>query len=122
MKEFVAYLYDEYYAVVSQPPAKVLADAPVMIERYLATRDFADQREAWFDKVRQIAGDLGYALKPKDYKQHPDDYPGSIADITTVLRIGLTGKSVAPDLLEIEQVLGERRARARLTAYQEKLA
>ena len=37
----------------------------------------------------------------KEYKENPDNYKGSVADISTVLRVALTSKSMTPDLYEI---------------------
>ena len=43
----------------------------------------------------------------KDYKENPDNYKGSVADVSTVLRVALTSKSMTPDLYEIMRLLGK---------------
>ena len=48
---------------------------------YLETYDHSDDQSQWFEKIRTITADLGYAVKPKDYKKHPDEYKGSVADL-----------------------------------------
>ena len=45
----------------------------------------------------------------KEYKENPDKYKGSVADISTVLRVALTSKSMTPDLYEIMRLLGKDR-------------
>ena len=45
----------------------------------------------------------------KEYKENPDKYKGSVADISTVLRVALTSKSMTPDLYEIMKLLGKDR-------------
>lgn len=45
----------------------------------------------------------------KEYKENPDNYKGSVADISTVLRVALTSKSMTPDLYEIMKLLGKDR-------------
>lgn len=65
-----------------------------------------DDNEAWFNKMKEMADKLGYATNMKEYKQNPDNYKGSIVDISNVLRIALTTKSMTPDLYQIMQILG----------------
>ena len=50
----------------------------------------------------------------KDYKNNPDNYKGSVADISTVLRVAITSKSMTPDLYEIMRLLGKTRILDRL--------
>ena len=52
----------------------------------------------WFDQIRTLAGELGFALRQKDYKKNPDAYPGSIADAAAVIRVLVTGSRQSPDL------------------------
>ena len=59
-------------------------------------------------KVKDIAEKKGFALKPKDYKKNPDQYPGSIVDVSNVIRVAITGRQNSPDLWEISQALGEK--------------
>jgi glutamyl-tRNA synthetase len=71
---------------------------------------------AWFEQVRQLSASLGFAPSNKEYKKNPDAYPGSIADVSQVIRVLLTGSRRSPDLGEVCAAIGEpealRRARA----------
>ena len=62
--------------------------------------------DAWFNKMKEMAEKLGYASNMKEYKQNPDNYKGNIADISNVLRVVLTTKSMTPDLYQIMKILG----------------
>lgn len=53
---------------------------------------------------------MGYAIKPKDYKKHPEEYKGSVAHVSTVIRIAVMGRSQSPDVWSIQQILGEDRS------------
>ena len=81
---------------------------------------FADERLAhqsgWFEKIRGITADLGYAVKPKDFKKHPEDYKGHVGHVSTVIRIALTGRAQSPDIWEIQQIMGEELTRERIKA------
>ena len=85
--------------------------------KYLETYDHADDSAAWFDKVKAITDELGFAVKPKDFKKEPEKFKGSIVHITNMLRIALTGRANAPDIHEVSHVLGEDIVRARLSKW-----
>lgn len=69
----------------------------------------SDTSEEWFNKVKLMCDKLGYASNMKEYKQNPDAYKGSVADISTVLRVALTSKAQTPDLYQIMNILGKDR-------------
>ena len=71
----------------------------------------------WFDKIRDIAVQLGYAAKPKDFKKHPEEYKGHVGHVSTVIRIALMGRAQSPDVWTIQQILGEERTRKRRENY-----
>lgn len=116
-KEFLSFYYDETFRYESPFPENVGAtDRKEIAKRYLDTLDFADDKDTWWQKVKNIAEDMDYALQPKKYKKNPELYKGSITDVSNVIRIALTGRANSPDIYEISQVLGEERARARVQA------
>jgi glutamyl-tRNA synthetase len=116
--DFISYFYDGFYAVTGELPANAPAgDAALILGAYLDSYDHADDRDAWFDKIRDIAESLGYAKKPKDFKKDPDRYKGHVGDVSAVIRIALTGRAVSPDLYEIQQILGEDTVRSRITNF-----
>ncbi|MDR0596208.1 MAG: glutamate--tRNA ligase [Clostridiales Family XIII bacterium] len=112
---FISYFYDDFFEVAGDLPERVpSSDIAHIIEGYLQGYDHADDRDLWFGKIRELAEDLGYAAKPKDYKKEPDRYKGHVGDVSAVLRIALTGRAESPDLYEIQQILGEVRVRERM--------
>ena len=56
--------------------------------------------------MKDLAEEYGYAREVKEYKANPDAYKGHVGDVSTVIRVKLTGRSNTPDLYEIMQVLG----------------
>ncbi|MBO4725227.1 MAG: glutamate--tRNA ligase, partial [Firmicutes bacterium] len=91
-------------------------DAKAVLTKYLEGYDHSDDQSVWFDKIRTIATDLGYAAKPKDYKKNPEMYKGHVGDVSTVIRLAVVGRAQSPDIWEIQQILGEERTRARVKA------
>ena len=76
--------------------------------------DSNDDKDTWFNKMKEVASSLGYAGEMKLYKENPDNYKGSIADFSTILRVTLTSKSNTPDLYEIMKLLGVKNIKERI--------
>ena len=112
--DFIGYFFDEAFEIKDGYPAEAAADADAIIRSYLDSYDHSDDNEQWFGKIRQIAVDMGYAAKPKDYKKNPDDYKGHVGHVSTVIRIALMGRAQSPDVWAIQQIMGEDMVRARL--------
>ena len=116
MFDFISYFFDDYFRVQDEMPKEAADDASVILSKYLETYDHADDQETWFGKIREMAIDMGYAAKPKDFKKNPDTYKGHVGHVSTVIRIALTGRQQSPDIWQIQQILGEEKTRTRIKA------
>lgn len=117
--EFISYFFDDMFAREDEIPAEVSAeDAREILKKYMESYDNADDQSQWFDKIRNIAVELGYAAKPKDYKKNPEDYKGHVGHVSTVIRIALMGRAQSPDVWCIQQIMGEDMTRRRITSYE----
>ena len=74
----------------------------------------SDDKQTWFNKLKDLAEKHGYAREVKEYKANPDGFKGHVGDVSTVIRVALTGRQNTPDMYEIMQVLGEDSVKARL--------
>ena len=119
MVENISYFFDDMFKIEDSFPAEVEAagDTAVILEKYLETYDHSDDQETWFNKIRAITEELGYAVKPKDFKKNPDQYKGHVGHVSTVSRLALMGRQQSPDVWEIQQILGETRTRERLAKF-----
>ena len=119
MVKNLSYFFDETFRIEDEMPAEVVnaGDVSTIISKYLETYDHSDDNETWFNKIRAITDELGYAVKPKDYKKHPEEYKGHVGHVSTVIRVALMGRQQSPDIWEIQQILGEDRTRARLQKF-----
>lgn len=116
--DFISYFYDELFEYEDELPAEVSEeDAEEIIIRYMETYDHSDDQGGWFDKIRDIASDMGYATRPKDYKNEPDKYKGHVGHVSTVVRLAIIGRKESPDIWEIQQIMGEDKVRRRLRAW-----
>lgn len=116
MVENLSYFFDSTFRIQEDFPAEASDDADTILEKYLESYNHSDSQDQWFDKIRRIASDLGYAAKPKDFKKHPEEYKGHVGHVSTIIRIAVMGRSQSPDVWEIQQILGEFRTRERIKA------
>ena len=112
VKENIEYMYDEkFFAKEQKYPYQVIhekEDVDKILDLYMEKYyDENDDKQQWFDKIKELAGELGYAKEVKEYKANPDAYKAHVGDVSTVLRVALTGRTNTPDMYEIMQVLGK---------------
>lgn len=113
--EFISYFFDEYFDIVDNYPENIDGEeAKKLLKAYLETYDHSDDQSQWFDKIRIIAQDNGYAAKPKDYKKNPEVYKGHVGDVSSVIRIAVIGRATSPDVWELQQIMGEAKVRNRI--------
>ena len=91
-----------------------IGDVKEILKAYVEMYDSNFSKEDWFNNIKVMAQDMGYCTNMKEYKQNPDAYKGSIADVTGFIRVALTNKQNTPDIYLIMQVLGETTTRQRL--------
>ena len=121
-KEYLSFFFDELFTCDGAYPENVsAADAKRILDEYAAIYDPADDSGVWFDRIKALAERLGYAANMKDYKQNPSAYRGSVADVSMVLRVAVTGRQNSPDMYEIMRLLGRERVLRRLGSAAENL-
>lgn len=113
IKDHIWYMYDELfenreleYEFQSITNKDEIANIlKLYMEKYFNVED----KETWFNNMKALCDELGYASDMKAYKENPEAFKGNIADISMVLRVALTTKSMTPDLYEIMKNLGKER-------------
>lgn len=114
-KDYFSFFFSSLYKADYTLPENIdKADAAAFLERYLTVYDQSDDRQAWFDKIKAIAPTLNFAAETKEYKANPDAFKGHAGDLSTVLRIAVTGRRNTPDLCSIMQVLGADETKNRI--------
>ena len=113
-KPYMGFFYDEY---LEKPEfddrfdQKLIADA---LNLFLKSYDPADDSAVWFEKVKAIATAIGFTTDMKAYKADPTAFPGTVADVSTFIRLAVTGKTNSPDLYTVMQILGYDRTVQRI--------
>lgn len=119
VKENIEYMYDEKFLNKEQEyPYQVISekeDINRILELYLEKYyNENDDKQEWFDKIKELSGELGYAKEVKEFKANPEAYKAHVGDVSTVIRVALTGRTNTPDMYEIMKVLGKESIEKRL--------
>ena len=113
-KPYMGFFYDEYLEAPVFEEKFEKAVIRSALEKFLERFSFQDDATVWFDKVKEITQELGFTTDMKAYKQNPDAFPGTVADVSTFLRLAVTGKTNSPDLYTVMQILGYDRTVQRI--------
>lgn len=113
LKEDNPYPFDEKVS-----KENIIKALKVFVDKY----DFSKDRDSWFDSVKLIGEELGYASRTKDYKNNPDAYIGSIADFASIIRVATFLSKNSPNLYDIFNILGEKEIKRRINLAIERLA
>ena len=126
VKENISYMYDElfekdnseyqYQVINDKDDIRRILD--LYISKYY---NFEDDKQTWFDKIKELAGEMGYAKEVKEFKANPGVYKAHVGDVSTVLRVALTKRTNTPDMYEIMQVLGKDVIESRFEIAKENL-
>ena len=117
IKKNIWYMYDELFTPSTYDFQKIKDHEEIskILTTYLDKYyQESDDKETWFNKIKDLTDELGYCSNMKEYKENPDKYKGSVADISTVIRVALTSSSMTPDLYEIMKLLGPNRIKSRI--------
>ena len=117
VKENISYMYDEIFENQEKSyPYQAInekEDIRKILEEYIKIYDENDDKQTWFDKIKELSGNLGYAKEVKEFKANPGMYKAHVGDVSTVLRIALTMRTNTPDMYEIMKILGKEKIEKR---------
>ena len=97
------------------------ADTKLVLQKYIQIYNQNDTTEDWFAKIKTLCTQTGFSDNVKDYKKNPQNYKGSVADVSGIIRVALTTKKNTPDLYELAKLLGQKEVLNRLNSAIEKL-
>ncbi len=114
-KPYMGFFFDEIFTIEdAYAECYDRNDIKCALALFLSSFDPTDDMNAWFDKIKAIAREIGYADDMKAYKADPEAYRGSVADVSMFLRVAVTGKLNSPDMYAVMQVLGKNRVCTRI--------
>ena len=118
VRQWLSFFYDELWnGEYDELGNMTREDARKIIEAYCAVYDVSDDKDTWFNKIKDLCEPLGFAREVKTYKKNPDAYKGHVGDVSGVLRLALTGRRQTPDLCSIMALFGRERCQARFARF-----
>ncbi len=120
VREYISFFFPETYENdLALPETIAPADAAAILKTYADVYNPAEDKQAWFDTVKSICEGLGFCPDVKQYKTDPTPWKGHVGDVSTVIRVAVTGRRNTPDLCAIMQNLGIDEVKARLATARE---
>ena len=119
IKNYIWYMFNEYFDSADREyEFKNITDREEIknvlntyIDKYY---NVEDDKDTWFNKMKELAVKFGFASNMKEYKNNPEAFKGNITDIATVIRVGVTTRSMTPDLYDILRLLGKEEINRRI--------
>ncbi|MBO4366028.1 MAG: glutamate--tRNA ligase [Clostridia bacterium] len=116
-KTFVQFFYGPYFRIEDEAEGfdgKLIAQ---ILETYLDGYRPEDDANAWFEHVKAVGEQYGFCSNMKEYREHPENWTGSVGDVSMFLRLALTGRKNSPDLYTVMQILGSAESERRIRMY-----
>ncbi|MBP1890723.1 glutamyl-tRNA synthetase [Clostridium moniliforme] len=122
VKEKIFYFFDELFDKetaedVELPKTLELEEAKNIIKNYAKIYNFNTDQETWFEELKALAVELGYATNRKEYKKNPEQFKGMVSDVAGAVRASLSHRTNTPDLYTIMQIMGEDKVRERFNKF-----
>ncbi len=122
VKGYMGFMYDSLFVIEDEYPENFKReDVKAVLSDFAASYDEKAEQNVWFDLIKSIGAKYGYCPDMKQYKEDPDGYKGSVADVSMFLRVAVTGKMNSPDMYSVMQILGYDRVIARIKKMIERL-
>ena len=122
MKDFIGFFYNGYFKVTDPYPDQFdRDDIKKILSSFSGSLDLGDDQNVWFDKIKAIAKENGFADDMKEYKTSPESFKGSVADVSMFIRVAVTGRMNSPDLYSVMQILGADETKKRLSDMTESI-
>ena len=115
---FVSFFFDETFdSSLAELPENLSKETTVkVLKAYASSYEEAADKNEWFEKMKELCEPLGFTPNVKEFKKNPESYLGHVGDVSTVVRVAVTGRRNTPDLYSIMMILGKERVLKRLDA------
>ena len=122
-KKYFWYMYEELFdkKAYKEDEYKEFYNKELLIDYIDNYYNESDDKETWFNQVKELADKHGFAKEVKAYKKEPEKYKGHIGDVCELIRIAVTSQKQTPDLFEILKILGKERIKNRVDLFTQTL-
>lgn len=115
VEDYISYMYDETFIPCYDLTGNATPELAVkVLEKYINMFDINDDKDGWFGRMKDLCPLVGCTPNVKEYKQNPDVFKGHVGDVSTIIRVALTGRTNTPDLYYITALLGKDKVKNRI--------
>ena len=117
----IKFFYNDYYNELVKelvfPENYTKENVVEVLQAYVNVFDLSLSEEEWFNQMKEIAVQCGYATNRKDYKKNPENYKGQVSDVAAILRLVVTLRLQSPNLYFVMQILGKDEVARRINLF-----
>lgn len=113
----ISYMYDELFDLNESYEHKDFYNKELLTYYIDNVYDENDDKDTWFNKIKEMSPKFGFASETKEYKNNPENYKGSVAHVCEIIRVAVTHRTMTPDLYEILKLLGKERIKTRIESF-----
>ncbi len=118
VKPFISFFYDELFERLENIPDGFDGeDVKNILEGFLASYDQNDDQNTWFGKIKEIGSKYGFCPDVKAYKASSEGFKGHVGDVSTFIRVAVTGRTNSPDLYAVMQLMGKELVEKRIRDF-----
>lgn len=115
--EYLSYMYNETFTPCYELTGNATPELAVkVLEKYIDVVNLDDDKDTWFGRMKDLCEGVGCTPNVKEYKANPEAFAGHVGDVSTIVRVALTGRTNTPDLYSITALLGADTVNSRLNA------
>lgn len=117
VSDYLSYMYDETFTPCFDLTGNATPELAVkVLEKYKDVVNLDDDKDTWFARMKELCPLVNCTPNVKEYKSNPEAFDGHVGDVSTIVRVALTGRTNTPDLYSITKLLGEGTVQSRLSA------
>ncbi|MBQ9530458.1 MAG: glutamate--tRNA ligase [Eubacterium sp.] len=109
IKDYFSYMFEETfvpsYELTGNADSKLAYE---VLKKYREVVNLNDDKDTWFTRMKDLCSEVGCTPNVKEYKADPEAFRGHVGDVSTIIRVALTGRVNTPDLFAITALLGEK--------------
>lgn len=120
-KGYMGFFFPEYFEYTDKIEGFAKEDIIACLDDFAESYDIDDEQDVWFSKVKEIGEKHGFCPNIKEYKANPENWKGNVGDVSSFIRIAITGKTNSPDLCAVMKILGKEESINRINKYKETL-
>lgn len=120
-KGYMGFFFSEYFEFTDKIDGFNKDDIIACLDDFALSYNIDDEQDIWFSKVKEIGEKHGFCPNIKEYKANPENWKGSVGDVSSFIRIAVTGKLNSPDLCAVMKILGKEKSIERINKFKETL-